>query len=95
VILADMATSYLVQARELDRQTRLIGQLSRALDSRILIEQAKGVLAARTRTTVAEAFDRMRSHARGTGTQLTTVADWIIRDDVAVADLTRQSPPGS
>jgi GAF domain-containing protein len=50
------------------------GQLQRALESRIAIEQAKGVLAERHDLELGVAFARMRSHARNTGQTLTVVA---------------------
>jgi len=77
-ILADMATGYLVQARELDHQSRLIGQLSRALDSRIVIEQAKGVLAAERNISVNEAFEVLRRHARSHSVSLHSVAEAVV-----------------
>jgi len=39
-------------------------QLQRALNSRILIEQAKGVIAQRSQVNMNEAFNRLRAHAR-------------------------------
>ena len=45
-VLADMATSYLVNASELEKSRRTAEQLHQALLSRIVIEQAKGILAA-------------------------------------------------
>jgi GAF domain-containing protein len=78
VILANMATGYLVHARELDRQSRLIGQLSRALDSRIMIEQAKGVLAAERQIPVDEAFEVLRRHARSHSASLHSVAEAVV-----------------
>jgi GAF domain-containing protein len=77
-ILADMATGYLVQARELDRQRRVIGQLREALDSRIVIEQAKGVLAAERRISVDEAFEVLRRHARSHAVSLRSVAEAVV-----------------
>jgi GAF domain-containing protein len=77
-ILADMATGYLVQARELDRQCRVIGQLREALDSRIVIEQAKGVLAAERRISVDEAFEVLRRHARNHAVSLRSVAEAVV-----------------
>jgi hypothetical protein len=49
-------------------------QLQGALDSRVAIEQAKGVLAERAAITVEEAFTIMRDHARGTGSKMRDVA---------------------
>jgi GAF domain-containing protein len=77
-ILADMATGYLIQARELDRQCRVIGQLREALDSRIVIEQAKGVLAAERRISVDEAFEVLRRHARSHAVSLRSVAEAVV-----------------
>jgi hypothetical protein len=44
-VLADIATGYLVHASELDRARRVNERLEAALRSRVLIEQAKGLLA--------------------------------------------------
>jgi hypothetical protein len=49
-------------------------QLQGALDSRIAIEQAKGILAERSNISVDEAFAILRKHARGTGTKMRDVA---------------------
>jgi ANTAR domain/GAF domain len=77
-VLADMATGYLVQAWELERQCRVIGQLQQALDSRIVIEQAKGVLAAERRISVDEAFEVLRRHARSHAVSLRSVAEAVV-----------------
>jgi GAF domain-containing protein len=77
-ILADMATGYLVHARELDRQWRINAQLREALDSRIVIEQAKGVLAAERHISVDEAFEVLRRHARSHSTSLRAVAAAVV-----------------
>ena len=77
-ILADMATGYLVQAWELDRQCRVNQQLREALDSRIVIEQAKGVLAAERRISVDEAFEVLRRHARSHAVSLRSVAEAVV-----------------
>jgi len=76
--LADLATAFLVQARELERQHRVNQQLREALDSRILIEQAKGVLAAERRISVDEAFLVLRRHARGHSVSLRSVAAAVV-----------------
>jgi GAF domain-containing protein len=76
--MADVATIGLLQERNLREQTVLSEQLQAALHSRVVIEQAKGVLAARARVDVAEAFARMRGHARRHGVPLTAVATAVI-----------------
>ena len=73
--MADIATIGLLHERALRDQVLLAEQLQTALHSRIVIEQAKGVLSARAGISVSEAFNRMRAHARRTGEQLTSVAE--------------------
>lgn len=63
-ILADMATGYILNALILQQSERLAGQLQHALDSRVFVEQAKGVLAERHGLAPAEAFQRLRDRAR-------------------------------
>jgi GAF domain-containing protein len=77
-VLADMATSYVLNASELDRQRRTTEQLQEALDSRVVIEQAKGVLAVRHGVSVDEAFTLLRRHARNHNTHLRAVADAVV-----------------
>jgi hypothetical protein len=76
--MADIATIGLLHERNLHDQTILSEQLQTALNSRVLIEQAKGVLAARSGLSVAEAFTRMRAHARRRGLTLTAVAGAVV-----------------
>jgi AmiR/NasT family two-component response regulator len=76
--MADVATIGLLHERTLREQTALSEQLQTALQSRILIEQAKGVLAARAAISVTEAFTQMRNHARRNRVALTAVATAII-----------------
>jgi GAF domain-containing protein len=63
-IFASIATGYLVHASSAQQQQRTAEQLQQALDTRLIIEQAKGVLATQRETTVDEAFDRLRTYAR-------------------------------
>jgi GAF domain-containing protein len=76
--LADIATIGLLHERTVRDQVTLPEQLQTALQSRILIEQAKGVLSAQTGTSVEAAFALMRSHARHTGQPLPTLAGAIV-----------------
>jgi GAF domain-containing protein len=62
--LADVATIGILQERTIRSATLISEQLQHALDSRILIEQAKGVLAATTGMSMNEAFATMRAHSR-------------------------------
>ena len=74
--LARMAASY---AFELYRARRTTTQLQQALASRVIIEQAKGMLAARMGITIDAAFDRLRAHARDHNSPLRTVADAVVQ----------------
>jgi len=76
--LADIATIGLLHERAIRDQVELSEQLQTALQSRILIEQAKGVLSAQAGNGVDSAFALMRTHARRTGQPLTTVAGAVV-----------------
>ena len=76
--LADIATIGLLQQRSVREQSIHAKQLQHALSSRILIEQAKGMLAERTGLDMSEAFRLMRLHARINGLRLSTVASSVI-----------------
>jgi hypothetical protein len=62
--LVDFTTVVLEGAREAERSRTYAAQLQQALNSRIVIEQAKGVLVTRRTVTPDEAFDLLRKHAR-------------------------------
>lgn len=80
--LTDVATVSLMQERALRESNTVREQLQRALDSRVLIEQAKGVLAQRENVGVDEAFALLRSQARNSGRRLSVVAQEIIAGTV-------------
>ena len=77
-VLADVATAYVVNASTLDRQRRTTEQLREALESRVIIEQAKGILAADPKVTVDDAFIRLRRHARSHNANLHDVAHAVV-----------------
>ena len=72
--LADVATIAILQERSIARAEALTEQLQGALNSRIVIEQAKGALARQEGITVDEAFERMRQRARSSRQRLVDVA---------------------
>jgi len=76
--LADVATIGILQERHIRSANVVAEQLQRALDSRILIEQAKGVLAATMNTTMNDAFAIMRTYARDRNLPLRQVAEDVI-----------------
>ena len=71
---ADLATITVLQQRAVADSQRLNEQLSQALTSRILIEQAKGVVFERAGVDMVEAFSRLRTYARDQNLRLTDVA---------------------
>ena len=77
-VLADIATSYVLRAGELAQANELNGQLQSALDSRVIIEQAKGMLASDHRVSVDEAFEMLRNHSRQTNVPLRVVAQAVV-----------------
>lgn len=76
--LADVATIGILQERSIRSATLVAEQLQFALDSRVLIEQAKGVLAASTDVSVAAAFETMRAYARAKNLSLRAVAEEVV-----------------
>jgi GAF domain-containing protein len=64
--LAQVATTGVLQHQALRDAATLAGQLQTALDSRVAIEQAKGVLAERHGISLEDAFERLRQEARRT-----------------------------
>jgi transcriptional regulator with GAF, ATPase, and Fis domain len=76
--LADVATIAILQQREMQHGNELNEQLQAALNSRIVIEQAKGVLAERERVDMDAAFELLRRNARSTSRPLSQVARLVI-----------------
>ena len=77
-VLADMATSYMVNASKLHQQENLSEQLQQALASRVIIEQAKGITSQQNSVTLEQAYQRMRRHARSNNASLRVVAEAIV-----------------
>lgn len=76
--MVDVATIGLVQVGYTRRREILFAQLQEALDTRVTIEQAKGVLAERNGITPGEAFTSLRNHARVHNLRLSSLADAVI-----------------
>jgi GAF domain-containing protein len=95
--LADVATIGILQERGSRRRELLAQQLQQALTSRIVIEQAKGVIAERLGVHVDQAFQQMRGYARSHGEQLSDVARRVVSRELDLRPDTpaRTSPKGS
>ena len=76
--LVDVATISILQERTIRESALVNEQLQRALNSRVLIEQAKGVIAYTAQVNMEEAFSRLRSYARSNNQSLRDTAAHVI-----------------
>jgi transcriptional regulator with GAF, ATPase, and Fis domain len=81
--LADVATIGLLQERNVRRTETVAEQLQAALNSRVIIEQAKGKLAERLSMDMDQAFTLLRDYARNSNQRLTDVARHFITSATA------------
>lgn len=82
--LAHIATIGLLQERAVRHGELLTEQLQAALNSRIVLEQAKGAIAQFRNVSVDEAFEILRAHARRTQTRLVEVAHAALADPASL-----------
>lgn len=80
--LADVATIGILHQRVLTRSELVKQQLQTALNTRVIIEQAKGVLAERGAVDVNESFYLLRAHARKTNQRLVDLARGVVEGAV-------------
>lgn len=90
--LADVATIGILQERAIRRGEVLNEQLQTALTSRVVIEQAKGVLAQHHTLTMDAAFDRLRSYSRNHNLRLADVARQLATSKLDPATITAAGP---
>jgi transcriptional regulator with GAF, ATPase, and Fis domain len=76
--LADVATIGLLQERAIRQRETLAQQLQTALNSRIVIEQAKGVIAERRQLDMDRSFTLLRDTARGANRRLSELARAVV-----------------
>ena len=92
--MAAVATIGILQQRSVHRVSLVAEQLQSALSSRILVEQAKGVLAERGDVDMDTAFDRLRAYCRNGRLKMGHVAAQIVRRELPLEDVLAASPPG-
>jgi len=82
--LADVATIAILQHRASEQAQVVNDQLNQALNSRIIIEQAKGMIAEQGGLDMQEAFSRLRRHARSSNLRLVDVATEVVEGVLSV-----------
>jgi GAF domain-containing protein len=82
--LADVATIGILQERVIQEGHLIEGQLHRALDSRILIEQAKGVIANELSLSMDDAFNLLRKYARDRNLTISSVSEQVSNRAISV-----------
>ena len=92
---ADVATIAILQHRAAMEAQVLNQQLTRALNSRVLLEQAKGMVAERLNLDMERSFAVLRNHARNHNLRLHDVAQSVIDGTLAAADLDVPPPARS
>jgi GAF domain-containing protein len=95
--LADVATIAILHHRAASEAQLLNEQLTHALNSRIVIEQAKGMLAERAGLNMEDAFSRLRGYSRDHNLRLVDVALGVVDGTVKSETLTKppRTPRGS
>ena len=86
--MADVATIGLLQQREVDRAHAVEGQLQRALQTRIGIEQAKGVIAQQIGIPMDAAFALLRRYSHNHNQKLHNAARDLVRGELDASALT-------
>lgn len=84
---SDISTLYLMHGSDDDRREQVNRQLQGALDSRVMIEQAKGFVAAVRGVSAEDGFDMIRRYARGNGRKLREVSSEIVQRELDVDEL--------
>jgi GAF domain-containing protein len=85
--LADMTAVAIALAQGADSHARTAAQLQLALDSRVVIEQAKGMVMAAAGLQPSDAFELLRRYARRRGEKLTAVAEAVVNSRIDPANL--------
>jgi GAF domain-containing protein len=89
---ADVATIGLLQERAVHDLKVISAQLQSALDSRVAIERAAGIVAGRFGLDIDAAFDRIRRHARDERRRLSDLAQDIVVGSFDVTSFAERNP---
>ena len=92
--LADIASIAIIQHQVIINAQTLNTQLSAALNSRIVIEQAKGKISQGTNTDMDQAFRQLRDHARNHNLRLADIASKIAEGTISPDSLDRPRSSG-
>lgn len=90
--LADVASISVVHGQVASDRTRVVEQLQTALDSRVVIEQAKGILSEVGGLDMEQAFVPLRSYARNHNRLLTAVARAVVARELPAAEVLNHAP---
>lgn len=82
--LTDVATISILQQRTAEHADHVQAQLQQALDSRVVIEQAKGFLSHTHQVDLDEAFTLLRSTARAHGARIADLARDVVERRVTI-----------
>lgn len=89
--LADVATVGILHERTFRQPSVVAAQLHLALDTRVLVEQAKGVLAQVRSCTMSEAFDALRAYAHDNEVTLRAAAEGVVNRTIPAEALVTQA----
>jgi GAF domain-containing protein len=93
--LADVATIAILQQRKSYQAQTVNQQLHHALNSRVVIEQAKGMVAERERLNMQAAFGALRSYARNHNLRLVDVARSVVDGSLGPSELSLSPEHGT
>jgi GAF domain-containing protein len=79
IAFTDLAALAIANTMQSEQRGELATQLQRALDARVVIEQAKGAVVARDGVTPGEAFEQMRRRARAERRRVLEIAEEVMR----------------
>lgn len=93
--LADIATIAILQYRATLEFNEVMNQLNTALNTRVVIEQAKGIVAEHNKLDMEHAFAALRGHARSHNLRLADVAVAVVGGKLSSSALSAASAPHS